>query len=138
MVPFVNGLSFLVVSKSDFKIEAVLFELLVFSGVETVELRWPMCPVPQFLLQWDEQAQAEDLFAEVPLVQFGSQYRLVQMLKLRQREFLREQLKANRFVANLSAQPANSNIENVSNANLGGFSAGNHRASLASVAALTR
>jgi len=50
MEPFVNGLCFSTLVKSDFEIESARFQLFVFCGVETVELRGPMRAVHQSFL----------------------------------------------------------------------------------------
>src|ERR1035438_5935762 len=87
---------------SHFKIESAFLELLVFVRVEAEQLRWPMTTGHLGLLQRHQQAKAQDLFAEVPLVQFISEHRFVEMLELRKRELGRQQLEPDRLVSPLA------------------------------------
>ena len=64
-------------------------------------------------VQLDEQVHREDLLAEVALVERAFQDRLVQPLELREGELPREQLEADRLVADLPLQPPEGGGEDV-------------------------
>jgi len=51
------------------------------------------------LLQRMEEIRAEDLFTEIPLIEGVFHHCFVKPLQLTKREFLRQQLKADRFVS---------------------------------------
>jgi hypothetical protein len=50
-------------------------------------------------IQRDEQSEAQDLLSEVPLVQFGFENCLIEMLELRTVELRRQQLKPDRLIS---------------------------------------
>ena len=52
-----------------------------------------------------QKAHGQDLAAEVPLIQRPLQDRLVKVLKLRERELRRQQLEADRLIADLALEP---------------------------------
>src|SRR6266576_3388134 len=98
---------------SDFKIESALFEFLVFVRVEAEQLRRAMTSSHLGLLQWNEQAEAEDFLAEIPLVQLGRQHCLVEMLELRECELRRQQLEPDGLVTHLAFEPGQRGRENI-------------------------
>ena len=87
---------------SHFKIESALLELLVFVRVKAEQLCWAMTTGHLGFLKRHQQAKAQDLFAEVPLVQFISEHRLVEMLELRESELGRQQFEPDRLVPHLA------------------------------------
>src|SRR5262249_50695382 len=87
------------------KIKTLLLELFVFVSVEAEQLCRAMPPGHLSLLQGDEESEAQDLLAEVPLVHRGFEHCFVEVLKLRQRKLGRQQLEADRLVAHLALEP---------------------------------
>src|SRR6185369_16046456 len=66
---------------------------------------------PRFL-EWNEQAETEDLLAEIALVQLGLQDGLVKMLELRKREFGRQEFKSDGLITHLSFEPGQRGRQN--------------------------
>src|SRR4030095_566253 len=64
-------------------------------------------------LKRKEQSHAEDLFAEVALVQFGVEDCLVEMLELRKSELLGQQLEPDRLIPHLSSQALQGSLKNI-------------------------
>ena len=64
-------------------------------------------------LQRHEQTEAEDLFPEIALVQFGLEDRFVEVLELRKSEARWQQLEADRFIADFAFQASQGSGEDV-------------------------
>src|ERR1017187_10713198 len=64
-------------------------------------------------LERNQQAETQNFFAEVALVQFGFENRLIKLLELRKRELGRQQLEPDGLIANLAFEPCLRGRENV-------------------------
>ena len=80
------------------------FQSLVFLRVEAEELRGAVGSGGGLFRERDEQIHRQDFFAEVAFVERGLQDGFVEVLELREGEFLREQLEADGLVTDFSAQ----------------------------------
>src|SRR5947209_19900309 len=83
------------------EIESAFLEFFVFVRVEPEQLRRTMPTGHLGFLEPQEQPKAEDFLAEIALVQFGFENRLIKILKLGQGEFGWQQLKPDGLVPNL-------------------------------------
>ena len=75
--------------------------MLILLAIETVEPRGPVGHVFLDLVQGDDEVHAQDLLAEIALVERRLQDRFVQPLQLRKGELRRQQFEANRLIAHL-------------------------------------
>src|SRR5437016_1747250 len=98
---------------SEFKIETALLQVLVFVRVEAEQLRWAMASSHLCFLERNEQAEAQDFFAEIPLVQLSLQHRLVEVLELRERELRWQQLEPDGLVTHLAFESGARSRQNV-------------------------
>src|SRR5207253_4888634 len=87
------------------EVEAPFLELLIFFPVEAVESGGAVSDILLHLIEGDEKVHAQDLLAEVALVERRLQDGLVQPLQLGQRELGRQQLETDRLVAHLVLEP---------------------------------
>src|SRR6478735_1953188 len=110
-----SSIGFLCQSKwlSQFKVESAFLKLLVFIRVEAEQLRRAVPSGHLGFLKRDEQLKAQDLLAEVALVQFSTEHRRVEMLELRQGKLGWQQLKADGLVTHLAFQPGQRGIQNL-------------------------
>src|SRR5882724_5644377 len=92
------------VSSSDRELEALLEQPLVLAAIETVEPRGAVSDALLDLVGLDQEVHRQDLLPEVALVEVGPEDDLVQPLELGEREPRREELEADRGVADLAAQ----------------------------------
>src|ERR1051325_2647298 len=88
-----------------FKVESAFLELLVFVRVEAEQLRRTMSPCHLGFFERHEQIKAQDLLAEVALVQLRAEHRFIKMLELRKRKLGWQQLESDGLVAHLAFQP---------------------------------
>src|SRR5688572_11100678 len=95
----------------DLEVEPFARHPPVLGLVKAVEAGGAMGDVLFDLVRLDEHAHRQDLLAEVPLVERAVEHGLVQPLKLREREARRQQLEADRLVADLAPQPAHRRVE---------------------------
>src|SRR5690349_5818001 len=91
-------------SRSQRKLEAFATELVVLVAPKTIEARGAMGDVGLDLVELLEQVHGQDAFSEVSLVELRAEHRLVEGLELRERELRRQELEADRAVADLAAQ----------------------------------
>src|SRR5579884_1128492 len=89
---------------SDLKVETTPLKLLIFLAIKPVQPCGPVCHILLHFLQRHQKVHAQDLFAEVALVERLLQDRLVQPLELRQGKLRRQQFEANRLIANLALE----------------------------------
>ena len=75
---------------SDLKVEPPLHQPPVLRFIEPIEPRGAVGDVLLDLVGFDEHVHAQDLLAEVPLIQRPLEDRLVEVLELRQRELFRQ------------------------------------------------
>ena len=104
-------LSFCVYSKLE--VETRLRQAPVFALVEAVQPRGAVGDVLLHFVGLDQQIHGEHALAEVALVELALEHELVQVLELREREFLRQQLEADGLIAQLAAQPLERRLQDV-------------------------
>lgn len=116
--------------------EFLLFEALVFCGIEAVELGGA-AGAGGFRFQGDEEIQFGDPFAEVSLVELGAENRFAEVLDLAEGDLFGSSSKPTGCQRSLPRSRARAASKMVlwSKASGGGAETGNHWASAASVAA---
>lgn len=83
----------------------------VFFEVETEELSGASGAARR-LFERGKQVESEGAFAEVAFVEFDAEHGFVEVLKLRESEFSRQQFKAHRLPAEFAAETRQSGVEN--------------------------
>src|SRR5215510_13687137 len=106
-------MAFIVVVLSKLEVEARLGEAPVLALVEAVKASGAVRDVSFQLVGFDEEVHCEHALAEVALVELALEHELVEMLKLRERELLRQQLEADGLIAQLAAQPRERRLQNL-------------------------
>src|SRR6185437_5832218 len=93
--------------------ESALLKLFVFVRIEAEQLCRAMSPDHLCFFERNQQAEAQDLFAEIPLIQTSSKNGFVKMLKLGKRELWRQQLETDRLVTHLAFEPLKGGSQDV-------------------------
>ena len=94
--------------------ESLLLEVVVPDGVEAVELGGAVGSFAVGFVEGKEEIEAEDFFAEVALVQVGTEDGFVEGLELAERELGREELEADGFVAEFATQALEGGMKDLS------------------------
>src|SRR5262249_22866377 len=82
-------------------------------GIEPVKLRRAMPPCQLLLFQRYEDAEPQNLFPKIPLIQARAEDGLIQMLELRERELRRQQFETDWLVTHLGLQPPQRHSEDL-------------------------
>src|SRR5689334_19781005 len=85
----------------------------VFPLVESIQARGTVRHVLLHLVGFNQEIHRQYALAEVPLVDLALEHQLVEVLQLRQREFPRQQLEADRLIAELSTQSLQSELQDL-------------------------
>ena len=86
----------------EFEDKTPLLELLVIALFKSIESGSPVGNTLLKLVQLDEQPHSQDFLTEISLVQFLFEDGFIQVLKFRECEFRRQQLKSDRLITDLS------------------------------------
>jgi len=95
----------------EFKINTLLNKLLVMLLIEPVESGGSVGDVLLDFVGFDEDSQLDDFFTEVPFVDWRLQYNFVELLKLSEGEFFREEFKSDRLIPHLAFESGQSCFE---------------------------
>src|SRR5690348_15400299 len=102
-----------IVVLSKLEVEAGLRKAPILALVEAVQACSAVRDVAFDLVGLDEEVHCEHALAEVALVELALEHELVEVLKLRECELLRQQLEADRLIAQLAAQTRECRLQNV-------------------------
>src|SRR4051812_45873559 len=98
---------------SKLEVEAGFRKAPVLALVESVQACGAVRDVAFHLVGLDEEVHCEHALAEVALVESALEHELVEVLQLRERELFRQQLEADRLIAQLAAQARERRLQNV-------------------------